>query len=75
MTGYIHKKLYIWKESEFLEIAMRALALDCHKVPTVLRSLLTYYQYWEAERPHKSLTFSYKMHEVSLLRSTTTGRG
>lgn len=36
------KKLSICKETEFLEIAMRAFALDHHKVPTILGSLLTY---------------------------------
>ena len=48
-AGYIHKKLSIFEESEVLAIAMRCLAHDCQVVCTILRSLLTYYQYREAD--------------------------
>lgn len=48
-AGYIHKKLSIYEDSEFLAIAMRSLAHDCHVVCTILGSLLTYYQYREAD--------------------------
>ena len=47
-AGYIHKKQSIFEESEFLAIAMRSLACDRHVVCTILRSLLTCYQYREA---------------------------
>ena len=47
-AGYIHKKLSVYEDSEFLALTLRLLAHDCHVVCTLFRSLLTYYQHREA---------------------------
>lgn len=48
--GSLHSQEAIqMKRNWILRIAMRALALDCDTVLTILRSLLTHYQYWETD--------------------------